>query len=71
MRVKGSVASNFGEALKQAALLGHGIAMHPYYMVSEDLAAKRLIAVLPGYEPLELDITTSWSRAPNARNASG
>jgi len=56
VRVKGSVASNFGEALKQAALLGHGIAMHPYYMVSEDLAAKRLIAVLPGYEPLELDI---------------
>jgi DNA-binding transcriptional LysR family regulator len=56
VRVKGSVASNFGEALKEAALLGHGIAMHPYYMVSDDLKAKRLIAVLPGYEPLELDI---------------
>jgi DNA-binding transcriptional LysR family regulator len=56
VRVRGSVASNFGEALKQAALLGHGIAMHPYYMVSDDLKAKRLIAVLPGYEPLELDI---------------
>jgi DNA-binding transcriptional LysR family regulator len=60
VRVKGSVASNFGEALKEAALLGHGIAMHPYYMVSEDLAAKRLIAVLPGYEPLKLDITVVY-----------
>jgi DNA-binding transcriptional LysR family regulator len=55
-RVRGTVASNFGESLKQAALLGHGIAMHPYYMVSDDLKAKRLVAVLPNYEPLELDI---------------
>jgi DNA-binding transcriptional LysR family regulator len=55
-RVRGTVASNFGEAIKQAALLGHGIAMHPYYMVSDDLKAKRLVAVLPNYEPLELDI---------------
>ena len=46
--MRGTVASNFGEALKQAALLGHGIAMHPYYMVSDDLKAKRLVAVLPG-----------------------
>jgi DNA-binding transcriptional LysR family regulator len=55
-RVRGTVCSNFGDALKQAALLGHGISMHPYYMVSDDLKAKRLVVVLPGYEPLELDI---------------
>jgi DNA-binding transcriptional LysR family regulator len=55
-RVRGTVASNFGEAIKQAAMLGHGIAMHPSYMVSDDLKAKRLVAVLPNYEPLELDI---------------
>ena len=39
-RVRGTVSSNFGEALKQAALLGHGISMHPYYMVSDDLKAE-------------------------------
>lgn len=56
VRVQGTVSSNFGEALKQAALLGHGISMHPYYMVSDDLKAKRLVGVLPDYEPLELEI---------------
>jgi DNA-binding transcriptional LysR family regulator len=55
-RVNGTVCSNFGEALKHAALLGHGISMHPYYMVSDDLKAKRLVGVLPDYEPLELEI---------------
>jgi DNA-binding transcriptional LysR family regulator len=55
-RVHGTVCSSFGEALKQAALLGHGISMHPYYMVSDDLKAKRLVVVLPDYEPLELEI---------------
>jgi len=57
IRVRGSIASNFGEALQHAARLGHGISLHPYYMVSDDLKAKRLIMVLPEYEPLELDIT--------------
>ena len=56
VRVNGTVCANFGEALMQAALLGHGISMHPYYMVSDHLKAKRLVVVLPDYEPLELDI---------------
>lgn len=57
IRVRGSIASNFGEALQHAARLGHGISLHPYYMVSDDLKAGRLAMVLPEYEPLELDIT--------------
>jgi DNA-binding transcriptional LysR family regulator len=56
VRVRGTLCSNFGDALKEAALLGHGISMHPYYMVSDDLKAKRLVVVLPDYDPLELDI---------------
>ena len=56
MRVRGTVCSNFGDALKEAALLGHGISMHPYYMVSDDLKANHLAVVLPDYEPLGLDI---------------
>jgi DNA-binding transcriptional LysR family regulator len=55
-RVNGTVCANFGEALKQAAMLGHGISMHPTYMVSEDLRHGRLATVLPDYEPLQLDI---------------
>ncbi len=56
VRVRGTVCANFGEPLHHAALAGHGIAMHPYYMVADDLKAKRLAVVLPDYEPLELDI---------------
>jgi DNA-binding transcriptional LysR family regulator len=52
-RVRGTVGSNFGDTLKQAALLGHGISMHPYYMVSDELKTERLTAVLPDYEPVE------------------
>jgi DNA-binding transcriptional LysR family regulator len=65
VRVRGSISSNFGEALKYAALLGHGISMHPYYMVSEDLAAGRLEVVLPQYEPLSLDIYVIFSSRQN------
>ena len=56
VRVRGTVTANFGDPLRQAALLGHGISLHPYYMVSEDLKAGRLTVVLPDYRPLELDI---------------
>ena len=30
--------------------------MHPYYMVSEDLASGNLVAVLPQYKPPSLNI---------------
>src|SRR5262245_60964221 len=55
-RVRGTISANFGDPLRQAALRGDGISMHPYYMVSDDLRAGRLVVVLPDYEPLELDI---------------
>ena len=65
VRVRGSIYSNLGEALMHAALLGHGISMHPYYMVSEELAAGRLQVVLPPYEPLGLDIYVLCSSRQN------
>ena len=65
VRVRGSICSNFGETLQQAAILGHGISMHPYYMVSDDLAAGRLKALLPQYQPLGLDIYAIFSSRQN------
>ena len=56
VQVRGSTRSNFGEALRSAALLGHGIAMHPIYMVDEDLRDGRLRRVLPDWEPTLLRI---------------
>ena len=57
--------SNFGEALKHAALLGHGIALHPYYMVSAEIATGRLAIVLPDWEPEAYDITVIYSSRQN------
>lgn len=56
VRVTGTIRANFGEALRHAAILGHGIAMHPTYMVNDDLREGRLRRVMPDYQPTVLDI---------------
>jgi DNA-binding transcriptional LysR family regulator len=61
IRVRGSIASDFGEALMHAALDGQGISVHPYYMVSQYLQEGRLIAVLPDFEPDAHDIFVIYS----------
>lgn len=65
VRVRGTVRSNIGEALKKAALLGVGIAVHPYYMVSEELRSGALQVVLPQHTPQELDIYAVFSTRRN------
>ena len=65
VRVGGTIRANFGEPLRHAALLGHGISMHPIYMVSEDLRQGRLEAVLTDYQPTELEIHAVF---PSRRN---
>jgi DNA-binding transcriptional LysR family regulator len=61
IRVSGSLASDFGEPLRAAALDGDGIGMHPYYMVQNDIDTGRLVAVLPEYRPESHDIHVIWS----------
>ena len=65
VRVRGTLHSNFGEALQHAALVGHGISVHPYYMVSDALAAGNLIVVLPQYEPEAHDIHVIYPARQN------
>lgn len=48
--IKGRLQANNGQALRMAALQGLGIIMQPEVLVSEDLAAGRLVRVLPEYE---------------------
>jgi DNA-binding transcriptional LysR family regulator len=62
VRVSGSMSSNFGEAIRSAALLGDGIAMHPTYMVDDDLRAGRLRIVMNDYEPTGLEIRAMYAR---------
>ena len=64
-RVHGSIRSNMGDALMQAAIGGVGISVHPYYMVSEALKAGRLEVVLPELEPEEVEIFIVFSTRRN------
>ena len=60
--------SNFSEPLRHAALLGHGISMHPAYMVAQDIKENRLQIVLPTCQPIGLDI---YAMYPSRRNMPG
>lgn len=56
LSVTGTIMSDFGDALRSAALLGQGISMHPMYMVADDIQAGRLVVVLPETLPVMLSI---------------
>lgn len=56
VKVSGTLSSDFGEALRSAALLGQGIAMHPTYMVKEDIKSGSLRLVLPKVKVEEYSI---------------
>ncbi len=51
VRVSGPVHANNGDLLIAAAVEGIGIAMEPDFMVAAELAAGRLVRVLPDYAP--------------------
>ena len=68
IRVTGSMRANFGEPLRHAALLGHGISMHPQYMVARDIRENALRVVLPTFQPIGLDIYVVY---PSRHNMPG
>jgi len=65
VKVKGSLKSDFGDSLKDAAIAGMGISMHPYYMIAEELQSGLLQVVLPDYPPTSLDIYAIHSSRKN------
>ncbi|MBR0671615.1 LysR family transcriptional regulator [Neoroseomonas soli] len=56
IRVRGRLQANNGDALRAAALRGAGLVAMPSFIVGADLAAGRLVPVLPGYRAPELVI---------------
>jgi DNA-binding transcriptional LysR family regulator len=56
VHVSGTFNSNLGESILRLAKLGHGISMHPRYMVENDLRAGTLQVLMPEYRPEGLDI---------------
>ena len=50
VQVSGTIQVNNGQALRVAALNGLGIAMQPEILLAQDVAAGRLVRLLPEYE---------------------
>lgn len=69
VHVRGALRSNFGDALRRAAIAGLGITLVAPYMVEDDLRVGRLRIVLPGYEvrPHKLYALVPHGRQPPAR----
>ena len=61
--INARVCSNNGDALRDAALAGLGIALLPTFLVGDDIKAGRLQVVLPQNSPSELGIYALY--APN------
>ena len=61
--VTACLSSNNGDTLRDAAVKGIGIARLPSFLVGSDLAAGRLVCLLPSYRPQ--DVTIHALYAPN------
>jgi DNA-binding transcriptional LysR family regulator len=68
VRVKGRVIANNADTLLAAALAGQGILAQPVFLVGPDLAAGRLVEVLPGWEMPEMGVYAVY---PSRRHMSG
>ncbi len=60
VRVSGRFATNSGEVLRILALKGEGIVYLPIFIVDADLAAGRLMRLLPDYEASEMPISAVY-----------
>jgi DNA-binding transcriptional LysR family regulator len=69
VRLSGDLQIDNGDALRRVALLGHGIVLLPTYLVGEDLAAGRLVRVLPDELALEASAFAIYpaSRTPSPK----
>jgi DNA-binding transcriptional LysR family regulator len=59
--------SNNGDTVRAAALAGQGIIWQPSFLIGADLAAGRLVRVLPGYHLPDIDILALY---PSRRHLS-
>jgi DNA-binding transcriptional LysR family regulator len=65
VRVTGSLRSDLGEVLKEGAIGGLGISMHPLYMIEPEIALGTLKVILSEYEPIALDVYAIYASRTN------
>lgn len=54
------VFANNAEMLRQLALLGHGVAILPTYLIERDIASGRLVSLLPEYQLPCVDVHIAY-----------
>jgi len=59
-RVKGSLRTNSGDALRIAAISGIGIFLAPSFLIAEDLEEGRLVPLLEQYRPIAFAINAIY-----------
>ncbi|MEE3216555.1 MAG: LysR family transcriptional regulator [Pseudomonadota bacterium] len=62
VKVGGRLASNDGEVIKRLALDGHGIMLRSWGDVCDDLAAGRLVQLLPGWQGVRADFFAVYAQ---------
>ncbi|MCK2184176.1 LysR family transcriptional regulator [Halomonas getboli] len=62
VKVTGPLASNDGEVIRGLAREGHGIALRSWWDVHEDLAAGRLVELLPSWRGVRADFHAVYDR---------
>jgi len=63
--VRGRFRANNSEAVRRAALNGHGIALLSHLLVADDISAGRLCALMPAFPPARFPVTVVY---PSRRN---
>ncbi len=60
MPVTGSISTNEAAILLKAVKMGGGVAVLPLFAVQEEIAAGRLLRLLPEYEPDRLTVSAVY-----------
>lgn len=59
-RIAGTLITNSGETLRQAALSGVGVSLAAGFLVHQDLEEGRLVRLLPEYRPIDMAMTAIY-----------
>jgi DNA-binding transcriptional LysR family regulator len=59
--VAGNLITNGPEMIRLLMLSGHGIFLAPTFLIADDLAAGRLVPLMPDYRPLEFSINAIYA----------
>lgn len=60
VRVSGNAVANSAELLRRLALAGSGVMLAPSFVAADDLAAGRLVRMMPAYRPVEFAISAVY-----------